>query len=83
MLKGIPQIGASLTNYRKEVRGERGALQQLELAEAPLGDSGNCRVVEEAAIDGEAAERAIAVKNPVHDSIRGREHLQERPHPSV
>ena len=53
-----------LTNCHKEVRGEGRALEQRELAEASLRDGAHRGVIEEAAIDGEAAERAIAYENP-------------------
>lgn len=70
-----PQIFASLTNCHKEVRGEGRALEQRELAEASLRDGAHRGVIEEAAVDGEAAERAIARENPIQDGIRRREHL--------
>jgi hypothetical protein len=49
------------TKSHKEAHRER-ALEQQEVAQATPGDDGGGRVVEEAAVDGEAADHAIPAR---------------------
>lgn len=53
----------------KEAHRE-GALEQQEVAQATPGDDGGGGVVEEAAVDGEAVDRAIPRENPAEDGVR-------------
>jgi hypothetical protein len=57
------------TKSHKEAHRE-GALEQQEVAEATPGDDGGGGVIEEAAVDGEAVDRAIPRENPAEDGVR-------------